>query len=258
MFGAILNPAAPALAALIVDDDASMCLMFSRVLAKMGYVVQTVDNGEAALELVKTQTFDVCLVDKQLPGVGGTSVARGIRSNTPDAVIIFVTAFGTASSADELVGIADEYLIKPFDLDTLRDTVCTLVARRKGQRQSQPSPAPARQAGQKWLHIYLDDAVARAVIVAACEKLGTQVTTGASLPAEPPDVLVMAAAHASFAVRKTIWGFQAKRRSFQVVLLTDPGATADSAAAVALKANWRIPLPIKAEQAFVVLSGALR
>ena len=131
---------------MIVDDDASMCLMFSRVLAKMGYVVQTVDNGEAALELVKSKIFDVCLVDKQLPGVGGISVARAIRSNTPDAVIIFITGFATASSADELVGIADEYLTKPFDLDTLRETVATLVARRKGQRQSQPSPVPDRKS----------------------------------------------------------------------------------------------------------------
>ena len=232
--------------------------MFSRVLEKMGYSVQTLDTGEAALEVVKGKTFDVCLVDKQLPGVGGISVARGIRSNTPDAVIIFVTAYATASSADELVGIADEYLTKPFDLDTLRETVATLVARRKGQRQSQPSPAPTRQAGQKWVHLYLDDPTAKALIIAACEKLGTKFTSGAALPAEPPDVLVMAASHASFEVRKAIWGFQAQRRSFQVVLLTDPRATADSAAAVALKANWRIPLPIKPEQVFVVLSGALR
>ena len=128
-----LSPPDSTLAALIVDDDPSMCAMFSRVLAKMGYSVQTLDTGEKALELVKNTTFDVCLVDKQLPGVGGTSVARGIRSNTPDAVIIFVTAFATASSADELVGIADEYLTKPFDLETLRETVATLMARRKGQ-----------------------------------------------------------------------------------------------------------------------------
>jgi hypothetical protein len=68
----------------------------------------------------------------------------------------------------------------------------------------------------------------------------------------------MAAAHASFEVRKAIWGFQAKRRGFHVVLLTDPRSASDSAAAVALKASWRISLPAKPEQAFVVLSGALK
>jgi DNA-binding response OmpR family regulator len=253
-----VTSAAPALFALIVDDDPSVCGVFGRLLTKMGYTVQTLDNGEAALELVRSKTFDLCLVDKQLPGVGGISVARGIRSNTPDAVIIFITGHATASSADELVGIADEYLTKPFDLDTLRETVTTLVSRRRGQRQSQPSPAPARQEGQKWVHIYLDDPGTRLLINAACEKLGVQVTTGPTLPAEPPDVLVMAAAHAAFEVRKAIWGFQAKRRGFQVLLLTDPRSASDSAAAVALKASWRISLPAKPEQAFVVLSGALR
>ena len=253
-----MNPGSATLAALIVDDDPSVCGVFSRLLTKMGYAVQTLDNGERALELVKGQTFDVCLVDKQLPGVGGISVARGIRSNTPDAVIIFITGHATASSADELVGIADEYLTKPFDLDTLRETVNTLVSRRKGQRQAQPSPAPARESGKKWVHLYVDDGPTSALLLAACEKLGVQLTTGATLPSEAPDVLLMAATHASFEVRKIIWGFQAGRRGFQVVLLTDPTSASDSAAAVALKASWRISLPAKPEQAFVVLSGALK
>lgn len=253
-----MNPASPTLAALIVDDDPSVCGVFSRLLTKMGYAVQTLDDGASALELVKSTTFDVCLVDKQLPGVGGSSVARAIRDATPDAVIIFITGFATASSADELVGIADEYLTKPFDLDTLRETVITLVARRKGQRQSQPSPAPTRDAAKKWVHVYCDDPAASALITAVCDKLGMQVTSGAKLPEETPNVLVMAATHASFEVRKTIWGYQSKRRSFQVVLLTDPSSASDSAAAVALKASWRISLPVRPEQAFVVLSGALR
>lgn len=253
-----MNPTPPALAALIVDDDPSVCGVFSRLLMKMGYSVQTVERGEPALELVKAKTFDLCLVDKQLPGVGGVSVARAIRSHTPDAVIIFITGHATTSSADELVGIADEYLSKPFDLDTLRETVGTLVARRKGQRQTMPSPAPVRQEGQKWVHLYCDDAATNALMLTACTQLGVQVTQGVQLPAEPPDVLVMAAAHASFDVRKAIWGFQAKRRGFHVVLLTDPRSASDSAAAVALKASWRISLPPKPEQAFVVLSGALK
>lgn len=248
----------PTLTALIVDDDPSVCGVFSRLLTKMGYAVQTLDSGEPAMELVRTKPFDLCLVDKQLPGVGGVSVARAIRSNTPDAVIIFITGHATVSSADELIGIADEYLSKPFDLDTLRETVTTLVSRRKGQRQSQPSPAPVREEGKKWVHLYCDDAATNALMLAACTQLGVQITQGAQLPGEPPDVLVMAATHASFEVRKAIWGFQAKRRGFQVVLLTDPRSASDSAAAVALKASWRISLPPRPEQAFVVLSGALK
>lgn len=248
----------PPLSALIVDDDPSATAVFNRLLTKMGYAVQSADNGEQALELIKTRTFDLALVDKQLPRLGGTSVARALRSNTPDAVIVFITGHATTTSAEELVGIADEYLTKPFDLDTLRETVSTLVAQRRGLRQTQPSPAPTADASKKWVHVYCEDAAAQALILAQVERLGARATTGAPLPTEPPNVLVMLGAHASFEVRKTIWGFQAKRRSFQVVLLTDPTSASDAAAAVALKASWRITLPSKAEQAFVVLSGALR
>jgi DNA-binding NarL/FixJ family response regulator len=211
-----------------------------------------------ALALVTTKTFDVCLVDKQLPGVGGVSVARAIRSNTPDAVIIFVTGQPTTASADELVGIADEYLSKPFDLDTLRETVSTLVAGRKGQRLSQPSPVPTRASGKKWVHLVCNDAAVKASVEASCKTLDAQLTTGPSLPTEPPDVLVMSAALASFEMRKGIWGFQARKRGFHVVLVTDPKSAGDSAAAVALKATWRITLPAKQEQAHQVLSSALK
>lgn len=253
-----MSPASPTLSALIVDDDPSACAVFTRLLTKMGYAVQSTENGQQAVELIKATTFDLALVDKQLPGLGGTSVARALRSNTPDAVIIFITGHATASSAEELVGIADEYLTKPFDLDTLRETVTALIAQRRGFRQSQPSPVPTFGTGKKWVHVYCDDPATQALVLAQVEKLGAIATVGATLPADPPNVLVMVAAHASFEVRKAIWGFQAKRRSFQVVLLTDPGSASDGAAAVALKASWRISLPAKPEQAFVVLSGALR
>lgn len=250
-------PAGPPLSALIVDDDPSACGVFSRLLTRLGYSVQVLDNGEAALELVKTRAYDVCLIDKQLPGAGGISVARAIRSHMPDAVVIFITGFATASSADELVGIADEYLTKPFDLDTLRETVSTLVERRRGQYQGTPSPAPLRERGKKWVHLSCADTPTCEGLAKVCEQLGAQVTVGVSLPAQAPDVLVVQGKVATFELRKALWGFQSRKPDLQVVLLTDPGSAADSAAAVALKAGWRITLPTRPEQASLVLAGAL-
>lgn len=253
-----LDSPTPQLSALVVDDDPSVCAVFSRLLTKMGYAVEVANDGERALAIVPSRTFDVCLVDQQLPGVGGVTIARAIRAATPDAVIVFVTAHATTTSADDLVGVADEYLTKPFDLENLRETVVALVAGRNGRRLTQPSPVPTRGVRQKWVHLVCNDDEVSALVTAACSQLGTYLTFGPPLPAEAPDVLVMSAELASFEMRKAVWAFQAKRRSFLVVLITDPTSVGDSTAAVALKATWRITLPAKPEQALLVLSTALR
>lgn len=245
-------------AAFIVDDDPSVCAVFSRLLGKMGYAVEVSNDGQLALGLVTSRAYDVCLVDQQLPGVGGVAVARAIRQHTPDAVIVFITGQPTTASAEELVGVADEYLTKPFDLETLRETVTSLVAGRDRRRLGQPSPVPARPQGKKWAHLWCTDELVSDLVSRVGAELGLQLTTGAELPGDTPDVLVLSADLASFEVRKVIWGYQAKRRSFQVVLVTDPSLAADSAAAVALRASWRITVPAKPEQTFLVLSSALR
>ena len=247
-----------AVTALIVDDDPSIHGVFGRLFAKMGYEAEAVATGEAALARIQAKAFDVCLVDKQLPGVGGTAVARAIRVQIPDAVIIFITGHATAGSADELVGVADEYLSKPFELDTVRETVSALVAQRKTQRVRQPSPVPtARQPGQKWVYVMSLDAAAIKLLGDVCQHLGAQMTQGAGLPTEAPDVLVVSGDQASFELRKAVWGFQASKRDFLVVLLVDPTSAADAAAAVALKAQWRIPLPATPQMTHLIMQRAL-
>lgn len=249
--------AASALHALIVDDDPSIHGVFTRLFTKMGYVAEAVSTGEEALTRIQSKVYDVCLVDKQLPGLGGTHVARAIRSAVPDAVIIFITGHATAGSADELVGVADEYLSKPFELDTVRETVSTLVAQRRTQRARQPSPVPTRREGQKWVYVMCDDAAATKLLGDVCTHLGAQMTQGSTLPADAPDVLVVSGSQASFDLRKAVWGFQASKREFRVVLLVNPMSASDAAAAVALKAQWRIPLPATPQMTHLIMQRAL-
>jgi CheY-like chemotaxis protein len=248
---------APALSALIVDDDPSIHGVFGRLFAKMGYEAEAVSTGEEALLRIQAKAYDVCLVDKQLPGTGGTAVARAIRGQIPDAVIIFITGHATAGSADELVGVADEYLSKPFELDTVRETVSALVARRKTQRVRQPSPVPTKLPGQKWVYVMSDDAAATKLLGDVCTHLGAHMTHGAGLPSEAPDVLVVSGSQASFELRKAVWGFQAAKRDFKVVLLVNPSSASDAAAAVALKAQFRIPLPATPQMTHLLMQRAL-
>jgi CheY-like chemotaxis protein len=223
----------------------------------MGYAADAVATGEEALTRLQSKAYDVCLVDKQLPGTGGIAVARAIRSQLPDAVIIFITGHATAGSADELVGVADEYLSKPFELDTVRETVTALVSQRKAPRAQQPSPVPARRADQKWVYVMSDDPEATTLLAAVCEHLGAQMTRGPAIPPEAPDVLVLSASQATFELRKAVWGFQAQRHDFRVVLLVSPTSTSDAAAAVALKAQWRIPLPASPQMTHLIMQRAL-
>lgn len=246
-----------ALAALIVDDDPSIHGVFGRLFTKMGYAAEAVATGEDALSRIQSKVYDVCLVDKQLPGLGGIHVARAIRAAIPDAVIILITGHATAGSADELVGVADEYLSKPFELDTVRETVSALVAQRKTQRVRAPSPVPTRRDGQKWVYVMSDDAPSTKLLGDICEHLGAQMTHGPTIPPEAPDVLVVTGSQATFELRKAVWGFQANKRDFRVVLLVNPSSPADAAAAVALKAQWRIPLPATPQMTHLIMQRAL-
>lgn len=116
---------------------------------------------------------------------------------------------------------------------------------------------PTRRDDRKWVYVMSDDAVATKLLGDVCEHLGAQMTCGPAVPPEAPDVLVLSGSQASFELRKAVWGFQAKKRDFKVVLLVDPNSTADAAAAVALKAQWRIPLPATPQLAHIVMQRAL-
>lgn len=242
---------------LIVDDEPSVHGVFSRLFAKMGYACEAVATGKEGLERIATRPYDIFLFDKNLPDCGGSDLARAARAAQPNAVIIIVTGYATRDSADALVGVADEYLTKPFELDYVRETVAELVARR---RISRPSPVPlvAPQPGRKWVHLVSDQPRELELLTKVCEQLGAHVTSGVSLPATGiPDALVAAAGACTFDVRRGVWAWQAKKKDLPVVLVMDPNSSSDGAAAVALKASLRVPRPVDAAVLRVLLQRTL-
>ncbi|HUT10385.1 MAG TPA: response regulator [Thermoguttaceae bacterium] len=109
---------------LLADDSMVMRAIVADALHDIGVtdVVQTA-GGDEALERFMQQDFDLVIVDWCMPGMNGLDVIRGIRATGSDVPIIMVTATGT--ERDEVMEAvrtgASDYLLKPFDLQVLRE-----------------------------------------------------------------------------------------------------------------------------------------
>jgi two-component system, NtrC family, response regulator AtoC len=104
---------------LVVDDDASTRDLLNEVLTQEGYRVITSGSGEEALEIGRTECFDVIISDMKLgPSLNGLDVLRAYKSIQPDSEVILMTAFGSLETAIEAVKAgAFDYLSKPFKLE---------------------------------------------------------------------------------------------------------------------------------------------
>lgn len=128
------GPAAPGRSAeplqlLLVEDDRINQIANRRLLERLGHKVVVADDGEAAIEELRSSRFDAALLDIRLPGIDGIEVLRAIRSAKqptidPETPVIVLTAL--ALEEDKKVAIeagADAYLSKPFRPDDLAKTI---------------------------------------------------------------------------------------------------------------------------------------
>jgi len=105
---------------LLVEDDADLSTMLGQLLTEEGYAVTTVRDGQAGLHKGLVDNWDALVVDRGLPGVEGVDLVRRLRSKGVAAPVLFLTARGTV--ADRVEGLdagAQDYLVKPFDVDEL-------------------------------------------------------------------------------------------------------------------------------------------
>lgn len=116
---------------LVVDDEAPIRMTLSTLLRRAGHDVTTAENGEAAIDLLTRQSFDLLLVDLKMPGVDGMAVVRAAQGRDADQVIIVLTGHGSLESAIEGVrrNIFD-YLLKTSDPQDVLDRVAAGLQRR--------------------------------------------------------------------------------------------------------------------------------
>ncbi|MDA8222841.1 sigma-54 dependent transcriptional regulator [Desulfosporosinus sp.] len=109
---------------LIADDEANMRWVLERALSKVGYDVETAEDGKIALDRALEERPDLVLVDLKMPKMDGLSVLRTMKKYYPDLMVVMMTAHGsTATAVEAMKAGAHDYLMKPFDIDELLITV---------------------------------------------------------------------------------------------------------------------------------------
>ena len=110
---------------LVVDDDKQVREYLSNMLSNVGgFVVETAETAEGALEKIRSVTFDLVLVDLKLPDKDGLQLITEIVNFKPEIITVLITGHSSVDSAVEAMKRgASDYLTKPFDLD---DTLARL------------------------------------------------------------------------------------------------------------------------------------
>ncbi len=117
-------------ALLLVDDDAPIRRMLERTLSAEGYEVESAADGGAALAAVERSVPDAIVLDVSMPGVDGLAVTRRLRAKGLRVPILLLTARDAVH--ERVAGLdagADDYLVKPFDVDELSARVRALLRR---------------------------------------------------------------------------------------------------------------------------------
>ncbi len=108
---------------LLVDDDRAVARSYQAALARNGWTVETSANGRQAIERVKASSFDVILSDISMPEMNGLEFLRAVRDHDLDVPVILMTGEPGLDSAIRAVEYgAFRYLVKPVDVDALRET----------------------------------------------------------------------------------------------------------------------------------------
>ena len=107
---------------LIVEDEQDIRDLLIFNLQKEGFKVESADNGDSALSLIRKNNFDLILLDLMLPGIGGFDLTRILKNDrkTSKTPILMLTAKGEES--DIIKGLelgADDYMTKPFSIKVL-------------------------------------------------------------------------------------------------------------------------------------------
>ena len=121
---------------LVVDDHEGTRFFLEEMLARDGHQVVAVESGEAALERIATQEFDLALLDLKLTGIGGMEVLAALHQQASDTVVIVLTAHGSLDTAVEALRQgAHDYLFKPVNIVGLRESVRTGLLKRQHKLQ---------------------------------------------------------------------------------------------------------------------------
>jgi two-component system KDP operon response regulator KdpE len=131
----------PAIRILIVDDESAIRRALRPPLVELGFHVAEASRGEEALQLLRSGTYDVVLLDVNMPGIGGIETLRRIRANTPRLPILMLTVRDQEEDKVEaLESGADDYVTKPFSTRELIARIRAAVRRVHAPARAEDAP----------------------------------------------------------------------------------------------------------------------
>ena len=122
---------------LIADDEPEIRTLLRLYLENENYQIIEAENGKQALELLKKEHVDLCLLDIMMPGMEGTQVAQNMRKRSDYTPVLLLTA--KAETEDRIEGLnmgADDYLAKPFAMGELVARVKAMIRRNREYQQT--------------------------------------------------------------------------------------------------------------------------
>ena len=106
---------------LIVDDEENTRIGLSKLLAKEGFIVDSVSNGFDALNYLRQQDVNLIVTDINMPGMNGITFLKELNKSFPQSNVIMITAYGGVESYIEAMNLgAFEYINKPIKVEELK------------------------------------------------------------------------------------------------------------------------------------------
>ena len=129
---------------LVVDDDEGVRFFLTQVLSEEDHHVITASEGKEALAHLRTEAFDLVILDLKLGGrIGGLRVLQAVSWRWPQTARIILTGHGTLDSAQEAIleGV-DAYLLKPVKAQEIRQVIADVLRKRRSGSHPQVSSTP--------------------------------------------------------------------------------------------------------------------
>jgi len=152
-----------ALTILVADDEMLARMVLERYVVQWGYQMVSANDGERALELLKTRSIDVCLLDWDMPKMSGVDICKWLRTSATGTVPYVILITAKEQPHDIQAGYeagADDYLTKPCDLKYLRRRLATIAEKLQRQEiclEQEAGSGKSSVAGLSPLDIYLSD-----------------------------------------------------------------------------------------------------
>src|SRR5580692_1470502 len=126
---------------LVVDDEPAIRRALRPPLAELGFQVAEASRGEEALQVLRSSTYDVVLLDINMPGIGGIETLRRIRSLSPRLPVLMLTVRDQEEDKVEALELgADDYITKPFSTRELIARIRAAVRRVRAPARAEDAP----------------------------------------------------------------------------------------------------------------------